>query len=294
MWVELRKRLSIFLFYFLINKKASNHCIFCFVSLPVQTYRTRKSYEACETGKVTQQPVQKPPFQQISQVSSFEGLLTPILVAGLFAKPGERRSKDTGTLRQGRCWASSEKLLCASRERSWMAGSTGLGKAALSDKKAMHKSDWSEVQAYSSIFALLKCKIQFCKRRTWKVFARTFPLTPVICSVRLSRGKQHTQVPTLTELLRPLGAQPRGFHPINICLQGCYIGGNVSAEVPKLHTLSSTKQERERRKGYTQFREQFLWSERQQIKACFFCYAVPCIRRNLPAIMSQSPLNNLL
>lgn len=44
---------------------------------------------------------QKPPLQQISQVYSFAGLLTPILMAGLFAKPGERRSKDTGTLREG-------------------------------------------------------------------------------------------------------------------------------------------------------------------------------------------------
>lgn len=39
---------------------------------------------------------QKPPLQQISHVYSFEGLLKPILLAGLFAKPGEGRSKDAG------------------------------------------------------------------------------------------------------------------------------------------------------------------------------------------------------
>lgn len=49
-----------------------------------------------KAGKVKQWP----PFQQISRVYSFEGHLTPILTAGLFAKPGERRSKDSSISRE--------------------------------------------------------------------------------------------------------------------------------------------------------------------------------------------------
>lgn len=54
-------------------------------------------------------------------------------------------------------------LPCAFRETSWLAGSTTTAKAAVSDKKAVSNSDCSEIQAYSSLVALLKCKLQFYK-----------------------------------------------------------------------------------------------------------------------------------
>lgn len=199
-------------------------------------------------------------------------------MAGLFAKPGEGRSKDTGTLRQGRCWTSSGTLTCASRETSWMSGCTTIGKAPSSDKKATHKSDWPEAEAYRSLFALLKCKTQFCKwisNSLWKDFSTH-------SSVQWDSQGESSAYRCLPwqSCQDPLRHCPGVFHPIKSCLQGCYIGGYVWAGVQNILTLSSTQQEPERRKGYTQSREQFLYRhERQQIKVCFFCYSVPCITK---------------
>lgn len=236
---------------------------------------------------------QQPPFQQISQVYSFEGLLTPTLIAGLFAKPGERRSKETGTLRERERWASSKTLPCASRETSWLAGSTHIGKAAPSDKKAISKSDWSDMWAYISLFSLLKCKIQFFKWISdshWKDFS-THSSQLLIETLK---GKA-VQVPTPSDLLGSLpGQSPGGCHSTKSCLQRCCIGGCIWADVPKLLTLSSTQREPERRNWCRWSRKQFPFRiEKQQTKAYFFCYC-PLYQKNLPAIMSQSPSNNVL
>lgn len=103
------------------------------------------------------------------------------------------------------------------------------------------------------------------------------------------------QVPTPSDLPSPpQGQSPGGCHPTGSCLQGCCTGGCIWAEVPKLLTLFSTQQEPERRKGVQMVQETVSfqkWKARDQsLLPILLC--PPC--QKMPAVMSQSPLNNVL
>lgn len=146
----------------------------------------------------------------------------------------------------------------------------------------MSKSDWSEIQAYTSLFAPLKCKIQFCKRISdsfWKDFStRSSQL------LNESLKEKAVQVPTQQSCQTP-GAEHRSCP-----LTSCCTGGCIWAEMTKRLTLSSIQ--RERRKVCKWSRKLFPFrSEKPQIKA-YFCYYP--VSKNTPAIMSQRPLNNVL
>lgn len=103
-------------------------------------------------------------------------------------------------------------LPCASRETSWLAGSTSVGKAAVSDKKAVSKSDWFEIQAYSSLGALLKCKLQCCKR------IGDFSTHSSRLLNETLKGKAG-QMPPLLDMLGPLG-KSQGLSPHKVLPSG--------------------------------------------------------------------------
>lgn len=195
--------------------------------------------------------------------------------------------QENGTIEQVQkhCPAPPEK------QAGWLAGSTSVGKASPSDKKATSKTDWSQIQVHSSLFALLKCKIQICEwisDSLWKDFS-------IHSSQLLNetlKGKV-VQVQTPSDLSPPSRAEPCGCHPTTSCLQGCCIAGCRGAKTSHLIQHPARAWEKE---GISRWsRKQFPFrSEKQQIKVHFFCYSLPSIKKNLPAIMSQSPLNNVL
>lgn len=238
-WAELRKHLCVS--FLKTNKPSSNHCIFlfCFVAHPNTVKKHTEATQGSlsnKAGKVKQRlalrslPSNKLPvftaLKDCSHCSWWQGSLPSL------GKEDQRTSalweKGSAKWVQNLCPESPEKL----------AGSTGIGKIAPSDKKAMSKSDWSERRERSSLFALPKCKTQLCKwirDSLWKHFST--------CSSQLLsetlEGKA-VQVPTCQSCWLPLGLSSMRWHPINSHLQGCCIAGCISAEVPRLLTLTST------------------------------------------------------
>lgn len=176
---------------------------------------------------------QKPPFQQTSRVIALKDTSHQSWWQGCLPSLGKEIKGHQRFMRR-KHWASSESLPCASRETSWLAWSTNIGRAAPSDKA--WASQIGLKYRHTHLFLLCwSAKYNFASESV-TVFGRTFPL----CSSQLlneTLKEEAVQVPTHQTCQTPQG-RAWGLPPHKICPGGC-----IWAEMTKHLTLSSIQQE---------------------------------------------------